>query len=168
LKGWCYCSCLIPEWGGQIEYFNGSTKDDLNNFQYLVECGNNNVACVKGTWISFKNNLVEFNRKDSTTSYHSEDNSSIQEKMQETISRKKGASVNEVGYGTANSILKEISKCNDVDWERIELFLKGVMHETMARDAATIDEKMATIEYSLVSSHAPKEKSPNRLRVKAF
>mmetsp|Transcript_14997 Transcript_14997/g.28226 ORF Transcript_14997/g.28226 Transcript_14997/m.28226 type:complete len:143 (-) Transcript_14997:1602-2030(-) len=83
-----------------------------------------------------------------------------------------GATINEMGYGKTNTILKEISKCNSVqssDWDRLEDYLKSFLHQMKNKDSDIVPQSVTgQQEQSLVSSHAPIEKSPNRRRYRAF
>jgi hypothetical protein len=84
----------------------------------------------------------------------------------------KGLTINEIGYGKTNTVLKEISKCNSVDssdWERLEVSLKSFLHEMKTKDNSVGHQSVREEhDHSLVSSHAPIEKSPNRRRYRAF
>ena len=80
---------------------------------------------------------------------------------------------NELGYAKGLAILKEITKCNDVNWidviDKMSTILEGVKEKEIEKIACIGNTASNCVQASsLVSSHVPNERSPKKRRHKAF
>jgi hypothetical protein len=168
---WCYCNDFIPDYDGGVTYSSGASDKDLNNFEKLLVHNRNGIPHMKGQPLLDTNIGIHETCHPTYATFNTDDKGDLS--IADVFQEHPAMLSNELGYAKGLAILKEITKCNDVNWndvvDKMSSILEGVKEKEFQKVACIANTAGNSVQASsLVSSHVPNEHSPKKRRHKAF